>query len=240
MIDTLAYSFTKKLSTNEKLDRIVSIYKNTYNRNSIHYKIKLYTDLESVNLFDGYFNEKILIDTSDVVLLNDMKFSVLPLLPENELLIDGDILLNGKLSYGNECDIICDIFIEEIGKINCPYYTDTVSIFLENGVTDVIPSFNQKITRIPNIGILKFKSKDLEEEYLSWYRKLREWFIDNNIEQRFGVIKKDRRSVATTSQYLLSLFIKEKNKTVETLRDKNNYLHFLGEYKYTENFKFPN
>lgn len=239
MIDTLVYSFTKKLSTEQRLDRIVSIYKKTYNRNSLFYKVKLYTDSESVELFEGSFDEKILIDTSEVVLLNDMKFSILPLLSENELLIDGDILLSGKLFYDYDCDILCDIYIEEIGKINRPYYTETVSIFLQNGITNVIPFFDRKIIKIPNIGILKFKSKEIEKEYLEWYKKIRNWFISNNIEEKFGLIKKDRRSVATTSQYLLSLFIEEKNKTVEALRDKNNYFHFLGEYKYNEEFIFP-
>ena len=74
----LIYTFTKKLSTDNKLEEIVNIYKHSYNLNSSYHKVILHTDDESKYLFEKVFKDIIIEDTSDVYFYDDLKYKVLP------------------------------------------------------------------------------------------------------------------------------------------------------------------
>jgi len=240
MIDTLVYTFTKKFSTEEKLPKIVKIYRDSYLNNRKLYNIKLYTDVDSIGLFSDLIKDIEIINSEDFVLLNDLKFLVLPTLNPNELLCDGDIFIREKLKISFNCDVISDFTFDKIRENikYFPHYETTPKLFIENGIQEVIPYFNDYLKYSVNIGFLYFVSKDIEQKYLSDYKKLRNWFIDNKIDERYKLLETNFNNISITSQYLLALVCDEYGAKIEPLKPNNIYQHFAGPLKYKNEISF--
>jgi hypothetical protein len=81
----LIYTFTKKLSKLENLDKIVEVYYESYNNNIRFHNIILYTDNESKHLFEDYFHDIRIKDIESVCFLDDFKFNILPELTNDDL-----------------------------------------------------------------------------------------------------------------------------------------------------------
>jgi len=239
MIDTLIYTFSKKFSTPEKLDKIVELYTETYLSNKRIHSVKLYTDAESYYLFENNFEVIITVDTQNHVLLDDLKLSVLPLLSENELLFDGDIFLESPLSLNTEKDVICERVTFFSGS---PYtalrYIPAANLYINNGVKNFIPFFNNGQTWVPNIGMLYFNNKNAQSNYLNNYYILRNWFINNKIEEKYNLINSDIRNYATLGQYLLGLVCENYGYTSEGFNSTNSYTHLDGPIKYADNLVY--
>lgn len=238
MIDTLVYTFSKKFSTPEKLDRIVELYTETYLSNKNIHSVKLYTDEESYYLFENKFDTIITASTQNLVLLDDLKLSVLPLLSENELLFDGDIFLEHPLSLNTEKDVICERITFFSGS---PYlaikYIPAADLYIKNGIKNVLPFFNNEMVWSPNIGMLYFNNKTAQSNFLTSYALMRDWFIEN-LESLSGLISADFRNYATIAQYLLSLVCEENNYTIEGFKSTNSYTHLDGPIKFADNLNY--
>jgi hypothetical protein len=239
MIDTLVYTFSKKFSTPENLDRIVELYTETYLSNKRIHSVKLYTDAESYYLFENNFETIVTADTQNLILLDDLKLSVLPLLSENELLFDGDIFLEHPLSLNTEKDVICERITVFSGS---PYtamrYIPVADLYINNGIKNVIPFFNNGVQWVPNIGMLYFNNKNAQSEYLTNYYLMRNWFIDNNIESLYGLMNSDIRNYATIGQYVLGLICEQNSYTIEGFKSNNSYTHLAGPIKYADNLVY--
>jgi len=223
----LIYTFTKKLSTDNKLEEIVNIYKHSYNLNSSYHKVILYTDDESKYLFEKVFKDIIIEDTSDVYFYDDLKYKVLPKLKANQLLTDGDIWLSDMIEFEYNSPILCDVTMKTLGR---KYYKEIPKILIDRGIKKIIPYFNSNIEPIPNIGFIKFKSKKMESNYLTDYYKLRSFVIDNclDLENTYGKLNLS----AVIAQYLLGCF----NTNIQSLRYDNRYVHYSGDEKYKQSF----
>ena len=233
MIDTLVFSFTRKLAKEKNLDRIVWLYKQTAEKAKQFYKVKLFTDTESSRLFENTdYDDLTLIETDSIILLDDMKLSVLRYLNHNELLIDGDIYLREKLCLEQDCDILCEAGYD---RLYSPQSILTLNYYLSLGIQDIIPFFDDKCNIVPNIGILYFKSRDLENEYLDWYAIFKKWIIQNSLHEIRYTDK--GRINPPSAQGLLGAFAREKGKTIKYTRGLSNYTHYQLDIKYKENFK---
>jgi hypothetical protein len=111
------------------------------------------------------------------------------------------------------------------------YYKDTIDLFLENKIENVIPFF-KKINYVPNIGILKFKNKTTEREFLEYYWKMKNWFINSNLELSHNLIQNDDKVSAVFGQYLLGLFANKQKINISFLSEKNIYSHLSGIRKF--------
>lgn len=223
----LVYTFTKKLSSSETLERIVEIYKNSYKSNLKYHNIILYTDDESKYLFEKVFKDIIIEDTSDVYFYDDLKYKVLPKLKSNQLLTDGDIWLSDMIEFEYNSPILCDVTMKTLGR---KYYKEIPKILIDRGIKKIIPYFNSNIEPIPNIGFIKFKSKKMESNYLNDYYKLRSFVIDNCLDLENTYSKLNLSAVI--AQYLLGCF----NKNIQPLRYDNSYVHYGGDEKYKQSF----
>jgi len=160
----LIYTFTKKLSNPANIEKLVKVYKESYKNNIRFHNIILYTDIESVYLFEDTFDKIVLKDFDNILLLDDYKYNVLNDLNDDDFLFDGDIFLTQKLYIDDNFELLCEQNIKNI--LHIPFYTyykHTIDLFLENKIENVIPFF-KKINYVPNIGILKFKNKTTERE----------------------------------------------------------------------------
>lgn len=231
----LIYTFTKKLSNPANLEKIVEVYKESYKNNIRFHNIILYTDNESVYLFEDTFNKIVLKDFDNILLLDDYKYNVLKYLNDDDILFDGDIFLTQKLFIDTNFELICDKLVLVKYKENYKYAID---LFLQNKIEDVIPFF-KKMNYAPNIGILKFKNKTIENEFLEYYWKMKDWFIDSNLITNFNSIGGFPIGHAVTAvfapifgQYLLGLFTNEKKINISFLSEKNIYSHLCGDAKF--------
>lgn len=232
MIDTLVHTFTIKLADTKNLARTIWLYNQTCEKAKEFYRVKLFTDVESANLLEQYYDEVELINTDDIYLLDDMKLSALPNLKLNELLIDGDIYIREKLFYENNFDILCEAGYD---RHFSPQSTRTINLYLEMGIQNQIPFYDDSLSIVPNVGILYFKSKKLQDEYLHWYRIFRKWVIDNKLQE---LHYSSRRQINKPSaQYLLGIFAEKLGKVIGYTSGLSDYTHYQLDIKYKENFK---
>lgn len=232
----LIYTFTKKLSKQENLKKIVKVYTESYKNNKRFHNIILYTDSESIHLFENTFDKIVLKDFDEIFLTDDYKYNVLSYLDGEDILFDGDIFLSKKLFIDDNFELICDQNIKNI--LYTPfhaYYKNTVDLFLKNEIKNTIPFF-KKINYAPNIGILKFKNKIAEREFLEYYWKMKNWYIDSNLELSHNLIQNDNKICAVFGQYLLGLFANEKKINISFLSEENLYSHLSGDDKFYISF----
>lgn len=232
----LIYTFTKKLSKEANVEKLIKIYKESYKNNIRFHNIVLYTDNESAYLFEDTFDTIILKDFDNILLLDDYKYNVLNELSDGDILFDSDIFLTQKLYINDNFELICDQNIKNI--LYTPFYTyykHTIDLFLENKIEDIIPFF-KKINYAPNIGILKFKNKTTERGFLEYYWKMKNWFINSNLELSHNLIQNDNRVSAVFGQYLLGLFANEQKINISFLSDENIYSHLSGDTKFHISF----
>jgi hypothetical protein len=187
----LIYTFTKKLSKLENLDKIVEVYCESYNNNIRFHNIILYTDNESKHLFEDYFHDIRIKDIESVYFLDDFKFNILPELTNDDLLFDGDIFLTHSLKIGNDT-IVCDRIVGNVLKNEFyRYYSDTIDIFLKYNINNVFDFFSKDLEYVPNIGILRFNDRTIENEFLNYYWKLVKWYKNIKIEDGYKLIEND-------------------------------------------------
>jgi hypothetical protein len=232
----LIYTFTKKLSKLENLDKIVEVYCESYNNNIRFHNIILYTDNESKHLFEDYFHDIRIKDIESVYFLDDFKFNILPELINDDLLFDGDIFLTHSLKIGNDT-IVCDRIVGNVLKNEFyRYYSDTIDIFLKYNINNVFDFFSKDLEYVPNIGILRFNDRTIENEFLNYYWKLVKWYKNIKIEDGYKLIENDMRVSAVFGQYFLGLFLKHKNLNISYCNENNKYTHLSGNEKFKMNF----
>jgi hypothetical protein len=232
----LIYTFTKKLSNIENLDRIVKVYHESYENNLRFHNIILYTDNESKHLFENHFHDIRIKDVNDVFFLDDYKFTILPELTDNELLFDGDIFLTHPLIISNN-DVVCDRIVGNVLKDDFyRYYSDTIDIFLKYNINNTFNFFSKDLEYIPNIGILRFNDRLIQKEFLDNYWELSNWYKSVEIENEYRLVQNDMRVSAVFGQYFLGLYLKHKQLGISYCNEKNKYTHLSGDEKFKINF----
>ena len=232
----LIYSFTKKLSNLENLDKIVEVYCESYNNNIRFHNIILYTDSESKHLFEDYFHDIRIKDIESVYFLDDFKFNILPELTNDDLLFDGDIFLTHPLKVTND-SVVCDRIVGNVLKDEFyRYYSDTIDIFLKYDINNVFDFFSKDLEYVPNIGILKFNNQTIQTEFLNYYWELVNWYKNMKIEDNHKLIENDIRVSAVFGQYFLGLYLKHQEMDILYCDKHNKYTHLSGDEKLKINF----
>jgi hypothetical protein len=233
----LIYTFTRKLN-HTSLERTVEIYKKSYEKNSKFHQIVLYTDEKSKNLLDDTFDNIKIIETSDVLFFDDLKFKVLYHLNEDEMLCDGDLFLNKKLQISGDYDLMFDCLFDIENSVNYEfyeYYRNVSKILVDHKITDTIPFYKNNLEKVINIGLLWFKDEKIKNKFLDFYFLQKNWIIKNELEKQYNFTKDFKNSV-TFSQYFLTLFVNEYKLKSQGFRDYSDYIHYSGSVKYSPNF----
>lgn len=218
---TIVFCFTVKFKNSIN---VIDIYKKIISKAveyaSLHHKVIFYTDEKTLPYLDIKNVEIRLIDTSDFYFIDDFKIHLLSIISEDEVIIDTDLFLFQPLYLEPGFDAYFD-YMDSSRK---PWYAEHFDWFINNGIREIIPNFNIKTIKVPNIGVLKIQNKNLKEEYINLYYKVRNWVLSKhpNIEIGISII---------LGQYLLGLLINKYNINYCS-HHKNHYAHLSGPNKF--------
>jgi hypothetical protein len=188
-----------------------------------YHKVKFYTDKETINLIPLEDVEVHIVDTDNFYFIDDFKVYLLDIIEDNEVIIDTDLFLFAPLNLEDGYDLYVD-FKDNSSKY---WYSECLDWFIGNGIKELFPNFNDKAISVPNIGVLKFKNKELQRKYIEAYYMLKEWvlFKDKNIDRGVSII---------LGQYLLGMLIPGYS-VKYCYKNKNNYAHLSGPIKFEKN-----
>lgn len=207
----------------DNLERYQTMISKAVNCAKEHHKVNFYTDTETLPYLDIKGVDIKLVDTTDFYFVDDFKVHLLGIIANDEVLVDTDLFLFRELKLDDDMDVYVD-FKDSSKQI---WYTEYLNWFIDNGIKELIPEFNDEIINVPNIGILKIENRELKEEYRQLYYKIREWVLskDNTITKGVSII---------LGQYLLGLVIRNYN-IGYSYNSKNHYVHLSGPSKFKKN-----
>jgi len=227
---TLVYCFTKKLSKlaegeqDKNFNIILDCLKKSVQLNSKFHKLKLYTDDFTYDFVKDINIDIKVIDYSRFRFLDDIKIQTLPLLEEDEVLIDPDIFLYKKLDVKENYDLI----LERKDSIDTWWYNDE-RILAEPFNFSKLLNFVSKSGTVGNIGIMKFFNKKFLNDYIERYNEVRDVAMAEEETlypfPRFSVLLGQLllRNVADDFHYSIGY---------SNMNEKNDYKHLSGHTKY--------
>ena len=227
---TLVYCFTKKLSKlaegeqDKNFNIILDCLKKSVQLNSKFHKLKLYTDDFTYDFVKDLNIDIKVIDYSRFRFLDDIKIQTLPLLEEDEVLIDPDIFLYKKLDVKENYDLI----LERKDSIDTWWYNDE-RILAEPFNFSKLLNFVSKSGTVGNIGIMKFFNKKFLNDYIERYNEVRDVAMAEEETlypfPRFSVLLGQLllRNVADDFHYSIGY---------SNMNEKNDYKHLSGHTKY--------
>ncbi len=164
-----------------------------------------------------------MVNTDNFYFVDDFKVYLLDIVEDDEVILDTDLFLFSPLYLEGGCDLYVD-FKDHSGK---DWYIEYLDWFIGNGITELIPNFNNEVIPVPNIGILKFKNKELQKKYTETYYIIKKWVLskDKNIDRGISII---------LGQYLLALLMSN-YKVKYCHKNKNHYIHLSGPQKFEKN-----
>jgi hypothetical protein len=229
---TLVYCFTKKLSKlaegeqDKNFNIILDCLKKSVQLNSKFHKLKLYTDDFTYNFVKDINIDIKVIDYSRFRFLDDIKIQTLPLLEEDEVLIDPDIFLYDELKIDEKCDLI----LERTYKISLRGYRKSIKQSKPFKFSKLL-DFSTKTGKVGNIGIIKFINTEFMLNYIYRYNNVRKVAMQEEDKllpfPHFSVL---------LGELLLTNVADDFNYKVGycRLNKKNNYKHLSGKSKYRQ------
>lgn len=220
----ISFCFTIKILNNQSdLNFYVEMIEKAIECAKQYHRVKFYTDEETIDLVSIKDVEVQIVNTSNFYFVDDFKVYLLDIVQEDEVIIDTDLFLFSPLYLEEGNDLYVD-FKDHSGK---DWYIEHLDWFVNNGIRELIPNFNDKIIPVPNIGILKFRNNELQKKYTEKYYTIRKWVLskDKNINRGVSII---------LGQYLLGLIIPN-YKIKYCHKNKNHYIHLSGPNKFEKN-----
>jgi hypothetical protein len=222
----LAYCFSKALSENQsKLEVVLYCLTRSVEINSKFHNIKIYTDSLTVDELSHINTQKEVVDFTPLKFTDDIKIQTLPLLKENEILIDIDVFLKKELVIDYDCDVIG----EHPELLSSEWYINDYTKASKYNFGKHI-RYSSLSGEVINIGILKFFNKELQSQYFEKYNFVR----DLAIEQEHLIPESLPKFSILLGQLLLQNIIDDYKYKVKFARNinHNRYHHLAGKLKY--------
>ena len=188
----------------------------------------MYCSSDEVDFWLRYVDEVIPVDSyENSPLWDSFKIKVLEERSDDFCLIDGDVILHNKLP-----DFYNDVAIDGYEIMNWyNEYLPTIEKLTELNISDVIDLWECKRHYVMSCGILYIKSPEVRKMYVNYWKVFNE-FIKSNIDSVDSY-----RATAVGAQFLLTLMVKKKNLTYNSLSAQFGergefYQHFFGDNKY--------
>jgi hypothetical protein len=217
----ISFCFTIKILNNKSdLNIYVQMIEKSIECAKQYHKVKFYTDEETIKHISIKDVEIQIINTDNFYFVDDFKIHLLDIIKDDEVIIDTDLFLFSPLYLEDGYDLYVD-FKDHSGKY---WYTEYLNWFVDNGIKEIFPNFNNQIISVPNIGILKFNNKELQKNYTKMYYIIRNWVLskDENIDRGISII---------LGQYLLGILMLDYN-VKYCYKKKNHYIHLSGPLKF--------
>jgi hypothetical protein len=223
----LVYCFSKHLSDNDKnFDRILYSLMKSIEFNSKFHKLKLYTDVFTFERVKHIDIEIEIFDYSPFRFIDDIKIQTLPILKNNDVLIDPDVFLHKKLHINQDCDLV----LERPERITDTWYEIDYNESKKFKFSKLI-SLSSKSGEVGNIGILKFFNKKFMEEYINHYNYVRSVAFED-----YDLLPPFPKFSILFGQLLLQNLIDDNHYNISycKLNNKNKYNHLAGFTKYVD------
>lgn len=221
----LVYCFSKLLSDNEhNFERILYSLRRSIEYNSKFHKLKIFTDKHTIDYLLHLDVEVVLNDYSHFRFLDDIKIQTLPLLEDNDILIDPDIFLFRELNL----DTSCDLMLERPEKFLSSWYKEDYDDAKSYKFSKLI-DYSSKTGQVGNIGIIKFFNKEFEKKYIDHYNTIK------------GVAEQEKETLPAFPKFSVLLGQLALQNLTDNLGYKvvyckgysnNDYIHLSGVRKY--------
>ena len=232
---TLIYSYSKHIGDYTDTEHILKIYKVSMLRaKKLGYSIKLYGCNFTLNFLEGFYDSCVNVNNIEFLITDDLKMYIHSVEPAGAITFDGDIILNSNLHL----DMQSDIIFERKEKISPSKFQNTTIIL--NALKKYrkklkIKHFNFNTRHFYNVGILRFKSEEIKNRFVSLYFKFRDYYI-SSIEPKENLIKNNYIVSVVISQYYFTCICNALNLNINfTINYKDNdYRHLFGTTKYVK------
>jgi hypothetical protein len=220
----LSYCFSKELSHNDiHFELMLEFLKKSIEFNRRFHTTKIYTDNITYQFIKNINIEIIILNYTKFRFLDDIKIQTLPILTENEILIDIDIFLYKNLTIDTNCDLI----LEHRDSISSNWY---VTDYMDSALFKFSKymHLNSKSGSVGNIGVIKFFNKSFLGKYIEKYNR-----ITNIAKEESDKLPPFPNFSILFGQLLLQNLIDEMDyKICYTAENKNNkYIHLDGPRK---------
>ena len=217
------YCFSKQVSvTEEQYAIILEVLNESVNLLKRFFSYRIVTDDLTYEDLKNLSPNIEIVNSENFVFLDDFKIELIKGLKENEILIDPDILMKKRAKYSLDADLVFE-HKEEVTH----WYGKVIEEIKGTLLYDRIKN-HQKLTFVPNIGILKINHPNLLSDYIETY-----YLYRKDLLSKF----KTNQSIYSNllGQYLLGILLQEGNYSYFYLRSVNTpkvYIHLAGPQKY--------
>lgn len=197
------------------------------------YDCHLYLNKEICKYYQDLNVTLHIVDKLKTTFFDAITFYILDTEHKNDLILDGDIILNKKIP-----DIKADIVYEMKETHSWEWlYEFWVNALTDIGINDIIPEWTgKKYTQIINIGAIQIQNNKFRGIYLERWKTLRD-FINKNIDNLpyKGTDKNPVEYTTVAAQYLLTELANYYNMHTIDLKPLKVYKHYVGTQKFTNN-----
>lgn len=221
----LSYCFSKELSCGEiHFNQMMEFLKKSVEMNSRFHTTKIYTDTVTYEFVKNIPSDIIILNYTKFKFLDDIKIQTLPILAENEILIDIDIFLYKSLTINTTYDLILENQKDAVDSLWYEAEYDEAKDFKFSKYI----TLSSKTGIVSNIGIMKFLNKSFLNRYIEKYNK-----ITDIAKEETDKLPPFPKFSMLFGQLLLQNLIDEMGYRIYYTNDnKNNqYTHLTGENK---------
>ena len=190
------------------------------------YEKIIYTDKETVNIFEDIVDQVIIRPKKEFIFLADLKFDVAEILNGEFIISDGDLFINEVLDIPD-----CDLAFEYEGVVK-PQVKEYKRILLEEGIENSIPIWSTINSNYYNLGLMYFNNDSIKDKLLEQFRLTQKFFV-NYIEPKYKFNENKKQFSACGSQMLVKQFaLNSECKVGEfVFHNDKKYIHFNNKRK---------
>jgi hypothetical protein len=238
----LTWCFTTKFGKYKNNDYILCFYKLSMIRaKEFGHTVSFYGCEYSINFLKGYYDNFVDISDKNFDLVDDLKMYVHENGDIDTITIDGDLILNSKLTINDSVDVVYDQK-EPLNTKWSPIYNTFIPTLKKYPIEDVIEGFKFNTPFAVNVGILKFNNIEVKNLFIKKYKEFKKYYLESiePIEE----FKKNKTFISIIiCQFLFGSLITEKNiSSIGSKWNKNQirtnyYSHWYGYTKFSSEAK---
>tara|TARA_B110000902_G_C14228345_1_gene557906 strand:- start:663 stop:1382 length:720 start_codon:yes stop_codon:yes gene_type:complete len=191
------------------------------------YEKIIYTDEDTVGLFEGIVDQVIVREKKDFIFLADLKFDIAEKMNGEFIVSDGDLFINKPLLIPFNVDMA----FEYKSKVEDIVY-GFKEVLLKENIHKNIPIWATPNKQSWNLGLMYFNNNKLKNKLIEEYRKTQSFFIEK-IEPKYRYNKNNKQFSACASQMLVEQFNLNNNCKIGEFGELNGdkYVHYGNKRK---------
>jgi len=194
------------------------------------YDCHLYLNKEICKYYEDLNVTLHVINNLNTTFYDAVNFYILEREHKNELILDGDIILTGKLPE-IEADVVYEMKETHSWEWLYEFWVDEIN---KTDIKEIIPEWSgKKYSQLINIGAIQIQNEDFRKLYLNRWNDFRV-FVETNVDKLgYKVTPLDTVEYTTlASQYIITELVKYYDLKAVDLKPFQVYKHYVGEQKF--------